>query len=309
MTTQFDATTQILGPGVIVFDSQTIFVAERITEKLTREVFKVPHSMVGTFGNRLVAQVVDIDFTPVGEIKNAAKFFPYAPSQIGGSILVPNKPVIIWTKSGKKITYAAGFISKLPTLRLGTNKPWLGPMQITCVGSNNVDLVNAAAYNAVTASAFSDTTFDDTLVKTGRYLGTYGSFFSNLGTEEGWEIEQGIEIEKKKVDGFGWVNAVLKGMSAQAKFIPVGMSEADFYLLLQLQGASAILPGEDLSKAAADLVVTSDTAGVTVTVKKAGPMDGSQQYGLTDNRQGQVSLVSRIYWSAGSVQPMVVISI
>lgn len=301
--------TLIVGPAIIQHNGLTIYTEGNIVERIRRDTIKRKTSMVGEYNTILKTQLVELEFTPAGMMGNPeiAKLLPYAPADIGTNIFdkPTTKTVVIWTKAGKKITYTNGTISKMPTLRLGVLNTWLGPMTITCKANGAVEYTDAAAWNAVTSVAFSDTSFDDTLVRTGRYLATWGSIFADEGSQDGFEVDYNMTTEALSPDGFNIVGMILTGLQAIVRFKPISWTEANFFDYLRLQGADAILPGESISKMLSDMTITSTTSGLTVVVNKVGPATGEQGFDLAGYRQGQQEFHSRLSWSAGVLQPIV----
>ena len=312
--------TIIVGPAIVMHNGISIYTEGNITETIKQETWQPKLDMYGSFDTRLKTRMVELSFTPVGTLASSAKLFPYAPADIGADIFTKaaDKTVTIWTKAGVKIIYTVGAISKMPPMHLGTNKTWLGAMTITCKADVTKEYTHAAAWNAITAVPFADITFDDTLVKTGRYLATwgvgygaaydYGSLFQNEGSQDGFEISYDMSTKPFAPDGFNIVSMLLTELKATVKFKPISFTEAQFYDIMRLQGASALLPGQSVSKMASDLVITSATTGLTVTVNKVGAMDGGLLYALDNYRQGEIGFASRLTFTAGVVNPLVTIT-
>ena len=310
----------IVGPAIIIHNGMSIYTEGNITETLKQETWQPRLDMYGSFDTRLKSRLVEFSFTPVGSLSNAAKLFPYAPVDIGTDIF--KKPadstVVIWTKAGLKVSYPVGTISKMSPMHLGTNKTWLGAMTLTCKGDGTKEYTNAAAWNTISAVPFADATFDDTLVKTGRYLATwgvgygyaydYGSLFQNEGSQDGFEIAYEMSTKALTPDGFNVCAMLLTELKATVKFKPLDFTEAQFYDIMRLQGSSALLPGQSVSKMLSDLVITSATTGLTVTVNKVGAMEGGQLYALDNYRQGEISFASRLTFTAGAVNPLITIT-
>ena len=308
--------TLILGPAVVEHNGMTYYTEGNITEKLVRETQDFSMAHVGKFDKRLKSQHLEISFTPAGELKNASKFFPYAPADIGQNIyaLATTDPTVtIWTKAGQQIIYAAGAVAKSPSIHLGVNKPWLGEMTLRVKGNPTKQLTAAAAWNAVSAVAFDDASFDDTLIKTGRYTANWGAgqtaILTGAGSQDGFQIDHEYTLEAKAPDGWNELACLLAGMVTRVRFKPIDWTEADFYDYLRLQGATAILPGESLAKMLKDMTIASGQTGLSICVNKVGPMDGQQLYGLKDYRQGEVGFEGRITWTTGVVDPALTITI
>jgi hypothetical protein len=203
-------------------------------------------------------------------------------------------------------------------MRLGVNQTWLGGMQITCKADGTKEYTNDAAWNVVAADAFDDISFDDTLVKTGRYLAKwgigygqaydYGVLFQDEGSQEGFEVDYEMTTKPLAPDGFNIIGMLLTGLTARARFKPLSFDEETFYSVIRMQGGAAILPGESVSKMKANLEIKSATTGLTVLLNQVGPMEAEQMFGLAEYRQGQIGFASRMTWTAGVVNPLVTIT-
>lgn len=302
--------TVIVGPAIITVNGTVFYSEGNIVETIKRETWQPKLDMYGPFDTRLKTQMVELEFTPVGALANAAALFPYAPANIGADVFaVAGGVVTIQTKAGKLITYTMGAVTKMPTMQLGVNKTWLGSMTVTCKANGAVAYTDAAAWNAVTNNAFSDLSFDDTLVKTGRYLASWGAIFADEGSQDGFEISYEMSTKPLTPDGFNVIAMLLTGLTAKVRFKPISFDEVAFYSHMRLQDSTAIVPGDSVSKMLADMTVTSTTTGLTVVVNKVGPGSGGQQFTLDDYRQGQLEFASRLTFTAGAVNPLVQITI
>jgi hypothetical protein len=305
----------IVGPAIIQHNGATFYTEGNITEKLTRKTRQPNTAMYGPLGARLVSQMVELSFTPVGEIKDADKYFPYTLADIGSNIydLPSDKTVTIWTKAGQKIVYAEGAVRKMPQLNLGVQKEWLGDMSIGVKANRTVEYTDAAAWSTITASAFTDASFDSSLIKTGRYLVSWAgdgvNKLVNEGTQDGVTISYEMGLAEKAPDGYNVVAEIITSLKAVVRFKPLSLTEEQLQNLIALQGANAILPGERLSKFNQDMTVESTTAGLKVVVNKVGPMDMSRLYGLAEYRQGEIAFESEITLQAGVPDPLITLTI
>lgn len=299
----FDRTTLIAGPAIVTFDGMSFYTEGDITEKLVRETNPRTLAIVGKVDETLKLQYSEISFKPVGQLKTLDKYFPVNHTAIGKSLLgSTDRPVVIWTLAGKKITWANGCIIKCPTLNLDTGKDAFGDMTLRCISKKGTELTDAAAFSAITAAALADASYDDTTVRRARYTWSWGTSYAAQQHEAGIEINVALTVENKVIANFGIVDIYLKEIVATAKLIPTGLSEADLDIILGLQGTDAVLPGQSLAKAGHDLVVTDGIN--TFTLFKAGPKTGERKYGDVTSRLGQLEFMSQVGWNAGVVQPV-----
>lgn len=296
--------TIIAGPAVITRGANTWVTEGDITVSLKRNTWSPKTSLIGDIGPRLSDQMIDISFTPVGAHDVVAKYLPYALSQIG-SLLFDNTPTVIKTKAGKTITYHNSAVTKLPGFKaVPLAQLFNGNMTITSIGDTTKELTDAAAWNTFAAAAFSDASFNEQKILSPKYLAQLGpdAPLDAVESEDGFTFDFGMTFEMKKVANWGNVNAILTGLTARCSFIPVGFDEDDLWSLMGLQGADAIQPGESLSKAELELIVTG--GGSSFTLHNAGPQDAAVRYGLTPLRLGEVSFVGTKTWTTGSPDPL-----
>jgi hypothetical protein len=298
--------TIIAGPAIITHNSQTYYTEGDITLRHTRQTFPVQSALGGTIDQRLVSQMTEISFKPVGALDVAAKYIPYAASQIGSLLIdqaVP-KSVVIWAKDGVKNTWGNGFVSGLPSFTLGANKTAIGSeMKITCFADPTKTLVHASAWNAITAAALADTSFDETKIVTPAWTAAFGSSpYNAMESEDGFTFEVAMAMRVIPLANYGNVNALLTDLTARVRFVPANLTEAQIWTLLNLQDAAAIVPGMSVASAT-DLIISA--GGLSFTLYKAGPTDASTHYGLTALRQGEIAFEQKKTWTTGAINPIV----
>lgn len=303
------APTIIAGPAIIQHNGQTYYTEGDITLNHNRETFAIVSSLGGEIDTRLISQMVEISFKPVGALDVVAKYLPYALTQIGTFLFTPTalKDVVVWAKDGTKTTWKNGAITKLPAFDLAATKSALGDMTLTVLGDPTKEATDEAAWNAIATEALVDATFDETKIITGRYTAAYGAApYAAMESEDGFRFEVALKLSAKKVANYGVVNMILSDITAVARFKPVGLTEAQLWTLMSLQGANAILPGQSVTKANKDLVITA--APVSFTLHKAGPISAVTQYGLEPLRFGEVAFAARKTWTTGAVNPLFTIA-
>lgn len=295
------APTIIAGPAIVQLGSNTYYSEGDITVALKRNTWSPQTSIAGAIDTRLKSQMVEISFTPVGVLDTVAKYLPYAASQIGTLLFgSANTNCVIWTRAGQKITWENAAITKFPGFKASPlNALFTSALTITALGKNATAPTDAAAWNAITTASFTDATFDETLLLTPRYTAAWGSTspYSAMEPEDGFQLDFTMEVEPKETANYGITDMLLKEVKVEAKFTPVNLTEAQIWTLLNLQGSSALLPGDSVSKDGHDLVISA--GDVSFTLHKAGPTDGGTNYGLTKLRQGEVSFMCKKTWSSG----------
>lgn len=298
------APTIIAGPAIVQFNNQVYYSEGDITVSLARETFFVRTALGGVIDERLASQMVGISFKPASCLDVVAKYLPHALSSIGSLLIDAASPksVIIWAKDGRKTTWGAGFISKLPAFNLSAVDVPIGDMEIVVLGNPTKDITAADAWNVFASAALTDTSFDQSKIITPRYLATWGTALVDCESETGFVFEPVMSFSMKKVANWGNVNALLTDITLGCRFVPVGIDEDDLWTVLGLQGTDALLPGESLTKADDDLVI--EGGAVSFTLHNAGPKNAVTRYGLEPLRIGEVAFVTRKTWTTGAVNPL-----
>ena len=310
----------ITGPAIIVWNGKSFYSKAGIKAEFKRETFKIETDFDGQIDERAKTQRTEVSFQPDGQISDLGKYFPYAVGQIGSSIFTTTAlPLVITTKfggagnTGQTISYPRAAVSKLPHLRLKPTDTLFGEMTFTALGVPTVQSNTGAAWQTIADAAFADTSFDETKIVTDIYTAAYGaSPYNAIGSMAGFEIDIAMATETIIADDFGIVDMVLKSLTATAKFAPSNLTQAQVSALLNAQGSAYIFPGQSLSKANTDLVITgsgNNGLTLTVTIKNAGPKDAGFMYSTGKHRFEAVSFTSKRTWSSGAANALFTLAI
>lgn len=307
MTMSFTPATFIAGPAIVTFDGQTFSTKGDITVKNSRETFDVNSSRHGLIDKRLKSYAIEISFQPVGEVEALTKYFPYTVADIGASIFsATDKPLVIQTLAGQAFTFARAAMIKMPALKLSATDTMFGDMTFLCILKSATDFITAGSLLGVAPVAFADTTFDETKITTPGYTAAYGlTPYSAMESLDGFSVEIGMDIIRDYVDRFGIVGARLKSLSATAKFTPIGLTEAQWATLVNLDGATVVIPGQSVAKAGTDLVITGGTTplAISITLHKAGIVTDGLNFGEKP-RLGELDFVTKRTWTTGVANPL-----
>ena len=295
----------IPGPAIVTFGGHSFYSKGGIKLSLKRGTFTVDSDAWGQTDERLKNQMWEVSFRPVGQIGAAADLAPYFPTLalIGKSVFNPggagDVPLVIQTLAGQTITFARAALTKCPALKLAATDTMLADMTFTCLGKSATVLTDAAVQNALTATAFADTTFNGDSIITGRYTAAFGANpYDAMLAADGFTVNIEMKLSQPtEVDGFGIVDMSLEGITASATFAPANLTQAQHDTLLAFQGASAVLPGQSLAVAGTDLVISSSL--FVVTIKKAGPKDAEYEFQSGVHRFKGITFGSRRTWTAG----------
>ena len=314
--------TIIVGPAIVTWNGYSYYFKNGIKSEFKRETFFVETDFDGKIDERAKTQMTTVSGTPVGMLSSAgiSAMFPYAVSAIGKSIFgASNLPLIIVTKfggtgnNGQTITYPRAALSKLPQLRLKPSDTLFGDLAFTCLGDPTVQSNTANAWNTIASATFADTTFDETQIITDIYSAAYGSSpYNAIGSMAGFEIEIAMETSAITADDFGVVDMILKSLAATAKFAPSNLTEVQVNTLLNQDGTGYIFPGQSLSKANKDLVITGTGNAahtLTCTIKNAGPKQAGYLYSTDKHRHEAIEFTSKRTWTSGVANALFSLSV
>ncbi len=312
----------IVSPAILQWNGYSYYTKVGIKSEFKRETFKIESDTDGTIDERMKHQITEVSFQPVGMIKLGADtslsaFFPYPISRIGQSIFGPagaRQQLVIATKfggannAGLTITFPNAAISKLPPLRLRPTDTLFGDMTFTCIGDATIQPNTNAAWLTLANAAFADNNFDETAIVTDIYSAAYGNApYNAMASMAGFEIDIAMETANIEADDYGIADIILKSLTAAVKFAPSNLTEAQIQALLAAQGASYVYPGQSLSKANTNLVITGSGNGartLTATIYNAGPKEAGFMYNVDKHRLDAIGFTSKRTWTAGVANPL-----
>lgn len=283
----------IRGPGTVTFDGVKLFDAGGITAEVDSATQDIPSSIVGKVDTVKTDQVGKVTLTPVGNLSEAllGVLFPsYFRTPVIGTSLFgsADKPLVVASKAGTKVTFAAAALTKCPDLLLSPVKTAFGGVEFTALLPNGKLPDDATTkFYTVAAAAYADGEPPRTGLSGFHYAATFGGL-SIPDTLDGWTISVEAQTEPVQTDSQGTIDYTLTGVNVTAKCTPLGLTEA------QILAALPVLSGRGASLATAnDLVIESD-GGLTVTLKCASLVTGPLNWGSTTLRAGEIGFVANI---------------
>ncbi len=307
-------TTILRGPAVVQFGGQTFYSKGDIKCDISMETFSVETSAFGISDKRRKERIAKVSFEPAGAFTSAvvAVLMPYAAMAIGTSIFgSSDSPLVIWTLDGKKVTFLAAAVTKVPDLILSAVKSMWGNVEFTCLGGGsdaNLDWTTASSFVAVTTASFTDASFAVADIITQPYAAAWGSSpWDAFKTAEGFVISQNVNLAPLVIDSTGNIDFTFGSLEVMAKCRPVGISEAQLIAALGIQG-TGFARGGSLAAGATNLVITGGTTPklVTVTINKANIETAGFEFGATTLRVGEVGFVATRTIESGSLPALVV---
>jgi hypothetical protein len=300
------------GPAALKIGAGPYLYSEQgFNLKLTTESRKLVSDLHGELKDVFVSRSVVITGKELGRVSSGflASLLP-ASIPIGGSIFTgTDAPVIIWTLAGQKITWARGAVTKFPKLLFSATKElYAGDVEITCLGATASAATATGHWNAITSVAFAEATFDPALVFRAPFTAAYGDApFDAMTAQEGFTVDIEQQVSPLKDDNIGLADMFLTGLSASCSFVPSNLSEVNLWTLLNLQGATALTPGQNIDGGeAADLVITGDDGVNTLafTLNKPGFKDAAAIYKAATLRTGEIMAVASRSFTSGVIDPL-----
>lgn len=317
-----DRSLVVKGPAIVQFKSYNFYSEGDIEVPFESETDKVVTSMYGTLDEVLLGRKVTVGFTPT-EIEDTALVVthPYFSTVVGTSLYgATDTPLVIWSSAGKKITFSAAAVTKMPDLNLASKGNPLGAIEFTCIGKNNAAWSDAASIAAVTSVAWADPgTFALTSRLNQIYTGSWAASgaWASFQTKDGFKISFNLETDTTESDADGLIDITFKSLEVMVKCtpFPAGASpiaETEILAGMGWQGTGAAR-GKSLSSmsSAHDLTVTgSATAAqspkqlLTATLTKAQIKTAGMAFGTTRLRNGEVGWTATRTFTGSTVNSL-----
>ena len=310
----------IVGPAIVTWNGKSFYSKAGVKSEFKRDTFKIETDFDGTIDERMKTQMTEISLQPDGQISDLPKYFPYTVGAIGKSIFGASPlPLVIVTKfggvsnTGQTITFPRAAISKLAQLRLKPTDTLFGDMTFTALGVPTVQPNVATAWSTLADAAFADTSFDETKIVTDTYSAAFGSApFNSIGSLAGFEVDIAMATDTILVDDYGIVDLILKELTATARLAPSNLTEAQVRTLLAAQDTGYVFPGQSLAKSNTDLVIVgsgNNGLTLTVTIKNAGPKQGTFMYATSKHRFDAIEFTSKRTWTTGAANALFTLAV
>lgn len=292
-----DRTTILKGPGSVTFDGATLHDANGITAEIETPTMDVPSSISGSIDTLKTDQTGTVSFTPAGEVSVAilAALFPHQTPVIGSSIFgAADKPIVVHSLAGTKVTFTAGALTQPPEIILSPVATAFGAATLSAVVGKGKGPDTLAALYAVEAAAYAGGGPDPAGIGGNMYTGTWGTTVI-ADTAAGWRVTIELQTSPIVTDSVGTVDMVLEGVTVRASCQPVGLTES---ALLEMLPASKAR-GSSL-RGANDLVISAPAPGLTVTLRNAALLTGPLAWGTSQLRIGEIGFLAHREFSAGT---------
>lgn len=282
----------VRGPGTVAFNGVKLFDASGITAEVDSTTKEIPSSIAGTLDTIKTDQVGKISLTPIGNVSAEilATLFPswIQKPVIGQSVFgSTDKPLVVSSMAGTKVTFNAAALTKCPDLMLSPVETAFGGVEFTALLANGKLPNETGAFYAVTSAAYADGEPPRDNLSGFHYQGTFGSL-TIPDTEAGWTVTVEPNLNPVMTDSQGTIDYTLGGVTVRARCVPLGLSES------QILAALPVAKGRGASVATTDDLVISSSGGLTVTLKNAALVTGPIQWGTTQLRAGEIGFVAHV---------------
>lgn len=298
------------GPANVTYNSATFHSKEDIRPKPTVDWVPVTTSLFGPVDKVSKDRRIEIPVRLWGAWENLTTLFPaafigsgvYAGYRIFGTAdkaLVLSSPVTSPSNTNI-LTFPNAAVTKMANLHLGVDASiYSADVNFTALIKNGANPEDVGAYWVWSTGAYSDSTFSKTNFHQQRYTAAWGSVagFTSFQARDGWDIEWELTTEPDPSNSFGTVGLIVTGLICRASCIPIGPTPA------QLDAASdfgTVALGTTLSTGSADLVISGDPSGPSVTLKNAGITEHEYAFGMVPLRVGKVTWETTLGFSAGA---------
>lgn len=253
------------GRGQIVFGGETLFAREAIEMNWLHRTFQVTTGNHGHVDTRDSDRLIEIRFTPVGQITAdlLAVLYPhldtaYGESALGGSDAAA---VVYFEADDQAFTVHNAVIYQMPDLNLRGGQPVFGPCVIHGLVRNSYEpAANNSYYTLATTSYPDDAAFAASEVKAGIFKAAWGgsSPWSEFWSQDGFRVQFGTQMIADGPDGltrdYRVGNQAVR-VTCRPKGITVANLEAK--LAARFQGTSAPIGSTSLLGNAANLNVSN----------------------------------------------------
>lgn len=304
----FDRTTLLEGPAIITFDNTTFYTEGAITYRPGISTFDIRTSVHGILDQRMDDIVGTVSFKPVGVWGHYETLLgPFASMHYGESLFgSTDKPLVIHSADGRRLTLNTACVSKIPAVTFSTAATLWGDVEFTVIGSKATEWSATGSRYSEAALEFNAPGLDPATILTQPYVVAFGSVapWNSIESESGIHVGFDLQTTPIKTDSDGMVDLRLASLSAEVKFVPLGVTAAQYLDAFRLQGTGAAR-GASVGGAARSLTVTG--SGVYFALNGAVAVDGSQVYDTAANRHGEITLRAVRSWANNALKPLFVV--
>jgi hypothetical protein len=300
----------VSGPAIVTFDSQVFYTAGDIILRAVKGISPISTSMHGEVAQIFDSLMWELQFTPAGQwlAAHLPVLWPYTNPTRGSSIFgATDKDIVIQTLAGQQITLSAGAVTQMPELTLSAAGPVIGQVTMEAVGKTGVAWTDSAKRAVVATQAFADTSFDPADILVCAYSVAWGSSpWDAFDTEAGVRVQFNTDLREERTDTEGIVDKRMNGVTVQARFVPVGITEAQWLTKAAMQD-TGIQRGARITNTDS-LIITGGSDNPIVTLYYASIVDGSLVFG-EPKRVGEIVVQCVRRFTTGAAQALFAVAV
>ncbi|MEZ0299931.1 MAG: hypothetical protein ACAI35_26030 [Candidatus Methylacidiphilales bacterium] len=299
-----NVSTILKGPALVKYNSATFYSKGDITLTTQHQTMNVEVDRYGKVDERVLDTEIKVTFTPSGEWEALSVLFSHVTRPIGDFITDnTDKPLVIHTFAGTKLTLHNAAITKMPNIRGSATETLLAEVEFTSFVKNNVERTTANSRWTIENEALSDTTFNPASILVQSYtLGWGDAPWDSMSTKDGFTLEWTLGLTPVNTDKDGVVTQQLSNLDVAVKAQVLGITESDLMTKMLIQGSDAAR-GRSLSSEADNLVISS--TGVHIIVYGAALKTSPQTFGRTSLRIGELEWIATRTFTGGTANPLV----
>lgn len=318
------------GAPKIAYNGATLWTRGDVMIPLKHNLIEQTSSMYGRQTKTRGGRKIEINLPIYGFWNNLSVLFPsyilgFNPgARIFGSTDVP---MVLTAKNGDAIHLSNVQLTKLANLKLKANEQiFSADATFTALVGNNKTVVTAGAavsgntnwtsylatptapfYCVGTGVTYAEGDFPQANFKSLAWTGAWGSRtgFTNILTQDGWDISWEVKTTDDIVDGIGPVDMFIDQFWASAACIPVGPTLAQLEAGVDFQGTNAAV-GADVAADSDSLVLTDGSA--TITLTKAAMIETGLVFAPAKKRIGKTVWEATQGFTTGAPNPMAVVA-
>ncbi len=308
--------TLLEGPAHLIMDKTGLEAAWKylwcsgaVTVNLVPANKDVPVAGFGNIDSIKTDEIIEVDFTPAGEISSDILTFLYnsvLSAKIGSSLFgASDTPVWVHSLDGKLLALTCAKVTTLPTLLMGVpNQRFEGTAKLSAIIGKGLARSTAnSLFTPVSALAFGrqpdPTKWQHLPVKaiwTGLQRGAPAADIE-IETEAGWKVNIQITMTARKAANVGTFTFRLDSIGMQASCKPLNLAEVELF------GAKVIGSDRRIGTriAGSTLTLTEDYPGVTAILNGAKLTTSPLVYDSANPRAGECTWTAYRDFSTGAM--------
>jgi hypothetical protein len=259
------------GAPKITYNGATIWTRGDLMLPLKHSLQEQVSSMYGRVTKTRQGRKIEISIPVYGFWTNLSVLFPsYILGFTRGARMfgTSDTPMTIIAKNGDKIVIKNVQITGLANLKLAANQQiFSADLKLTALIANNAAPTDANAFYTITvAQAYTEGDFPQSNFKSLAWTGAWNARtgFTNILTQDGWDIAWECKTTDDLVDGIGPVDMFMDQFWAAASAIVVGPTLTQLDTAVDFQGTNAAV-GADIAADSDNLILTDGTSTLTLT--------------------------------------------